>query len=255
MKLLASFLPLASASWIEMNQLWRELRQNDTRMGRQLSDTTLQNLNEYGCWCYFDTDHGRGKGQPINEVDGVCKVLHEGYDCAIIDWSIEKPQLLAKGQDCIPWEVSYNSATDLGGRSLVEACLDNNRKLCPQRACMIEGHFILSIYDLMVQFKSIDKSFLHSNGFNPTTGCLPIPPTDGGGGGGSGTIPIGNKPPGSGGGSPKPTTPLRKCCGEYPVRFPYETANGNRRCCVDKTYLVKGGMECCNGSVQIYGSC
>merc|ERR1711934_791554 len=62
----------------------------------------VDKLNEYGCWCYFYNDHGRGKGQPVDESDGFCKTLHEGYECAIRDAE-------DRGDACTPWEVAYVS--------------------------------------------------------------------------------------------------------------------------------------------------
>ena len=235
---------------------------------RQLSAATIQNLNEYGCWCYFDQDHGRGKGHPVNEIDAICKTLHDGYECAMMDWEEERPHLVAQNKLCVPWEVRYNSATDLGGTSLVDACTQNNRKICSQRACMIEGQFVLSIYQLVIDFYEPDASAKHSNGFDPTKMCkttnqiINNGPGGGGGSGGSGGSNNldgdmdngngdGNGDGGNGGGSSKPT---RMCCGDYPARFPYDTMKGTRKCCVDKTYFSKI-MECCDGNVQLYGSC
>ena len=42
-------------------------------------------IDHYGCWCYFETDHGKGKGNPVNKIDQVCKTLHDGYSCAVKD--------------------------------------------------------------------------------------------------------------------------------------------------------------------------
>merc|ERR1712000_267674 len=69
-----------------------------------------------GCWCYFDDDHGRGKGQPIDDLDGVCKTLHEGYECAMRDAE-------AEGTTCVPWEVAYVSAIGGATTTLQEACM------------------------------------------------------------------------------------------------------------------------------------
>ena len=59
----------------------------------------LDDVNEYGCWCYFGDKHGAGKSQPVNELDEHCKQLHEGYECAMLDDADE---------DCSPWTVSYS---------------------------------------------------------------------------------------------------------------------------------------------------
>ena len=59
-------------------------------------------LDEFGCWCYFYDNVGRGKGTPVDEVDGFCKTLADGYQCAIIDAE-------AEGESCVPWEQARNS--------------------------------------------------------------------------------------------------------------------------------------------------
>merc|ERR1712168_1604572 len=65
----------------------------------------IPNLDEYGCWCYFYDNVGRGKGNPVDEVDAMCKTLGEGYECAMRDSEDE-------GSDCTPWEVAYTPAQD-----------------------------------------------------------------------------------------------------------------------------------------------
>ena len=62
----------------------------------------LPYIDHSGCFCYFNENHSKGKGQPQSKVDGWCKQLHEGYECAIMDSENE-------GYDCIPWEVDYPS--------------------------------------------------------------------------------------------------------------------------------------------------
>ena len=37
--------------------------------------------NGWGCWCYFDENSGRGRGQALNEGDAICKTLQHGYEC------------------------------------------------------------------------------------------------------------------------------------------------------------------------------
>ena len=43
----------------------------------------LSSINGYGCWCYFDGKFGKGKGEPIDELDQFCKTLQQGYECVI----------------------------------------------------------------------------------------------------------------------------------------------------------------------------
>merc|ERR1739845_279961 len=57
----------------------------------------VNSLDEYGCWCYFYDNVGRGKGTPVDEIDGFCKTLNEGYQCSIIDAE-------NAGIDYSPWE-------------------------------------------------------------------------------------------------------------------------------------------------------
>merc|ERR1739848_211350 len=92
----------------------------------------FENIDGYGCWCYFNEDHGKGKSQPVNEMDGFCKTLALGYDCAMIDSQAEG------GDFCVPWEVSYIGA-NVGFGDVVQQCLDRNTDNCAQRACMIES--------------------------------------------------------------------------------------------------------------------
>ena len=72
------------------------------------ADDFISSINQYGCWCYFDDDHGKGRAQPINPVDALCKTLQHGYSCVLMDSEAEG------NFECIPWDVSYNSATALG---------------------------------------------------------------------------------------------------------------------------------------------
>ena len=63
--------------------------------------TSLSAINGYGCWCYFADEHGKGHGVPVNKMDEICKVLHDGYECAIHDGSDES-------EECEPWTVDYS---------------------------------------------------------------------------------------------------------------------------------------------------
>merc|ERR1711990_533810 len=45
-------------------------------------ETQIADIQNYGCWCYFDDNWGAGKSQPLNAVDGYCKQLNT-ETCAI----------------------------------------------------------------------------------------------------------------------------------------------------------------------------
>ena len=55
-------------------------------------------LNNYGCWCYLDGDHGKGRGKPVDKLDEACRILSQGYACAAMD----------HGADCVPWQQDYS---------------------------------------------------------------------------------------------------------------------------------------------------
>merc|ERR1712036_46742 len=95
----------------------------------------VEKLDKYGCWCYFYDNVGRGKGTPVDEIDGFCMTLADGYQCAIIDGELEN-------ESCVPWEVDYQAGSG-AGRDRLESCTaanpDNN---CAMRACSVEGIFV-----------------------------------------------------------------------------------------------------------------
>merc|ERR1712110_1289011 len=109
---------------------------NKTSIGqRALPSSTMSTINRYGCWCYFEDDHGKGKSQPVNEVDAFCKTLHQGYDCAMIDAE-------EAGSSCTPWEVNYLAANQGEVEVLVNLCnAQNAGDDCAINACIVEGKF------------------------------------------------------------------------------------------------------------------
>ena len=46
---------------------------------------TISDIGGYGCWCYIDDAHGKGRGTPKDMVDAECKILHHNYECLIMD--------------------------------------------------------------------------------------------------------------------------------------------------------------------------
>jgi hypothetical protein len=175
---------------------------------------TINGLNEYGCWCYFYEDHGRGKGQPVDAIDEMCKILHDGYECAMRDAEDE-------GTTCVPWEVVYTSALGGSGLSVAEECAQvNSGNNCAIRACTVEGSFVGNLLDAFIGGgATINNDNRHSNGFDVSTGC---------------TVK-------KNGGGPS----NKACCGNYPDRFPFKTIGGDRQCCGSRTYNALT-LKCCD---------
>lgn len=179
----------------------------------ELADA-INSLNEYGCWCYFDNDHGRGKGIPSDDIDAFCKILHEGYECAMRDADDE-------GTSCVPWEVEYEAAVGGSEVTELEACTlaNSDKGNCAIRACTVEGTFVASLTAFLVLNNGgINDDRRHSEGFDPKESC----PTKVGGGGPSEI----------------------SCCGVYPVRFPFKTLGGDRDCCGQRTFSTLT-LTCC----------
>merc|ERR1712048_653375 len=135
MKLLlnSALIGSAFAGLAKMEETFQALA-NKTGNMRALSDlmgNNFQRFNRYGCWCYFEEAHGKGKSQPVNEIDAFCKLLHEGYDCAIMDAE-------EAGSECAPWEVDYDTGTQ-SLDEVVGSCESRNQgDQCKTDACIVE---------------------------------------------------------------------------------------------------------------------
>jgi len=180
---------------------------------RTITQSDMALINEYGCWCYFQNDHHKGKGQPTDGIDSLCKRLHDGYTCAMIDAQ-------AMGDTCVPWEVDYTSAVGGSGDNMAQECQAlNTGNNCAARACVIEGTFVANLLDVLFSGTQIDNTKKHANGFDQATICA----TKKNGGG-----------------------PANKaCCGNYPDRFPFRTVGGDRKCCGTRTYNSLT-LKCCD---------
>merc|ERR1712118_627542 len=95
---IASAFTLAAADKASIDrQLMAQVQNSSLRAFSGNIANAVERLDEYGCWCYFYDNVGRGKGTPVDELDGLCKTLHDGYTCAIIDGEAEG------ADECIPW--------------------------------------------------------------------------------------------------------------------------------------------------------
>lgn len=197
---------------------------------RRYTEQQVELIDNYGCWCYFYDNHGPGKAEPQDEIDKVCKALHHGYDCMMIDAEQESNSTPGDSSDDYncgkPWDIVYNrvNPTFKTAEQIFADCITANPgNKCAQRACIIETQFILSITDLYWWKQIQPKAELHhGNGFDPAAVCVP--------------------PPGL------PPSPV-SCCGEYPFRFAYKTLDGDRGCCNGRTYMATIN-SCCDNEIK-----
>ena len=184
-----------------------------------------EEFNGYGCWCYFDELHGKGKSHPVDQMDAFCKTLAEGYDCIQMDE--EEEGSMGDDGPCTPWEVFYLPASI--GDTVVEQCNDRNgENTCAARACIVEGNFISSLTLHFISGGSVNMDYKHENGFDHVSQCV-----------GKAGVPADEK----------------RCCGKYPMRFPYKPMGGERDCCGIKTYNTFA-LECCDaGTGLVRASC
>jgi len=184
----------------------------------------LENLNQYGCWCYFNADFGKGKSKPVDDLDVACKALHNGYECVEIDSLVE-------GEVCTSWDQSYlaishtNLHTDA---EIVEACeVSVGATNCASRACAVETKFVKFLSDwASIHTPDYAQFSAQSGNFDPSDSC-PV----------SGT---GNR------------IGEKQCCGNFPSRFPYWTSSssGSRGCCNGATFDSQLKQCCLDGSVD-----
>merc|ERR1711865_730238 len=201
-------------------QLMGQIQNSSLRAFSGNIQTAVERLDEYGCWCYFYDNVGRGKGTPVDEIDAFCKTMADGYECAIRDCEDE-------GTACVPWEVDYNGGNG-AGVDLGRSCASLNTEQCAIRACAIEGQFVQNLFAVLLSGASINYAdYAHQNGFNPShdEGC----PVKAG---------------------IKGASSAKGCCGAYPTRYPFKSLDGDRACCGARTYNTQL-LDCCpNGQVK-----
>lgn len=210
-----------------VNQYVRGLMLAGQPIDRAISDVltgeNFDRINEYGCWCYFEDDHGRGHGKAINGMDHICKKLADGYDCCMLDF-----EEVTGNDSCVPWEVQYLPGSGTGEVNLAFNCDGFNpvnavtqAGFCANCACKVEGLFVTRAFNLFIAGGAIDEQYSQANGFDEKANCVlqeGIQDTE------------------------------RACCGEQPHRFPYKPLSGERGCCGGATFDTTL-QECCADDV------
>lgn len=185
----------------------------------------VNDINNYGCWCFLDDQHGRGRGQPANSLDEICADYHKAIDCVMIDDFNETGEV-----DCIPWEVKYNQGNVFGNiDSIVDSCINNNPETsnCVINTCIAEGAFIINLITFSFGGNQIESAtYLHDNGFDYNSNC-------------------------SISGARQGQTIEKECCGSLPTRYPYNPNSGQKSCCNEVTYNSAVQQCCSDGSVGL----
>lgn len=181
-----------------------------------LADFSISTIKDgWGCWCFFDDDSYQGKGPPLNEVDAMCKVLQQGYECFEMD----------DGGTCTdPWDVVYApiALTNVVGDEYADLCQANNpRNNCARRACIIESRFAKEILEYVDEHGTAGFATenLHSDSAWDQRAKCPIRV------------------------SAQNANNQKECCGDYPYRFPFKQT-GDRGCCNGVTF-DNGLFKCC----------
>lgn len=194
---------------------------NSSASPQTITQSDMALLNEYGCWCFFEADGKYGRSHPVDMIDAMCKRLHDGYECAAIDAA-------AMGEECIAWNVIYNSAVGSGlaaasmGIDEIRTECENVNPVegCMQWACQIEGYFVQQLFLAFTHGTIIDENMRHAMGFDFDASC-----------------PVN-----------KGVKSEKECCSDYPLRFPFKAYGGARACCVSHTYNA-GILTCCADGV------
>jgi len=192
----------------------------------------IEDIDNYGCWCYFDDGLYRTEAHspPQDDIDEKCRLLINGYKCAEHD-------ALERGEECDAQTVIYTpynfftSVTDLE-----TDCNQNNADICQRDACIIEGSFTLEFFDrffLGIEFDPALKHVSVSGPFDPQVECVGIP---------------------------NPTASERSCCGTFNIAnggrvlFRHDTGFTTRSCCGNDVInnLIN---DCCSDQVQPVGTC
>jgi len=231
---IAASLVTVDASLKSMKRGYEKLIKQTRKDGdRNILFTAIGNVNQYGCWCYFDNLVGNGKGEPMDLIDAECRNLHRGYECIVADL----------GTGCVPWEQVYfgiegtNFEEVHGG--INAACIFANTVQapfgdCAAAACSVETSFI-QLYTSITQTYNPQFPVYGHDGVVSGVGAQNI---------GTGTFNTERNCVTNEYGT-KDETP-RECCGTYPERFPYKTFGNANACCGGSVYTV-ATHKCCNG--------
>jgi len=193
---------------------------------------------DYGCWCLFASNNGyvgSGSGEPVDEFDAECKLLHDNYNCMVVEESTCDVYNVVYNRPGGAWTTYWADklwAGTVTPAEIVSECNSVNNPLCERSACIIESTFLNKYYALMLRWRDGDTTVLqHSNahivGFN-TAVCNP---------GNTFTAWNGNRG-------------TKRCCGNYET-YKQIYFDGSKGCCNSQNVYNLQTKKCCmNGNVR-----
>ena len=237
--------------WSNIITQWQlEYNQMEQQQDRNLKQTNMGLMNEYGCWCYFENDFVDGQGPAQDPIDEICKTLNMGYRCIIMDME-------DAGTPCVPYEVTYNSAFGSGLApfgltmdNLIQECeAQNTPGSCESMTCQVEGWFLLSYFTWSVWGGAIDTSQSAANGFDHDSTCKGIKaasssPFDPNNGGAISPFNQNAVTPASSGVATTAESPYEACCGSVPLRHPYRHSV-TKDCCPEANRTYNPNIQLC----------
>lgn len=189
----------------------------------------LDDIWNYGCFCRFGRDWRKSHGKPMNDIDKVCQQLYFCYKCVEFDGFAENDDACDSVED-LKYDMPVTS-TVYGFGSYVACSEANDGELCKIRKCCCDVAFGLKLISFFFDPNGVyvDGQYKHDI-WDPSEHC----PTCQG----------------------DNCRAEKDCCGTYPDRFPYAPRNGERGCCLDRTYSTS--TMCCDTSdmtVKRVGQC
>lgn len=194
------------------------------------SSAALEKYLFYGCYCFPDgnTKLFSGYGEPIDEVDRVCKAFQTCYRCVGIDFGQEEC-INSKGYE---FQGLYDDTS--GEKQLV--CKDNGKgesSRCSRAQCECDKDLAHRLAEMEIAWNPMYQGGKYGL-FDRASTCAAQERS-----------------------AVESEVIEPKCCGYYPKRTPYayNGPNGIRNCCGSKTY-DPNVLECCPEDVlQSLGTC
>jgi len=193
---------------------------------------------DYGCWCLFSSNNGyvgSGNGEAVDEMDAECKLLHDNYNCMVVEEASCDVYNVVYNRPGGAWTTTWADQLWSGTvtpEDIVTECNKVNNPLCERSACIIESTFLNKYYALETRRLAGDGSILrsqnyHENGFNNAQCNM----------GNSFTSWSSNRGD-------------KRCCGQYET-YKQIYFTGTKGCCNNQNVYNHQTKKCCmNGNVR-----